>query len=93
MMLRFRRMDKLGRLNIPWEIRREVGAMGDHTPFHVRLDGKQIILEKAKLTCLICGTDKALIMNPREESFICKECLRDFTERGRELKEEEECTG
>jgi bifunctional DNA-binding transcriptional regulator/antitoxin component of YhaV-PrlF toxin-antitoxin module len=90
MMLQFRRMDNLGRITIPVDIRREIGGIGPRTPIHIKLDdNKRIILEKAEFTCFLCGTDTELIMNIRQNAVICKECLRDFTDNGQEIKEAE----
>lgn len=77
-----RRIDQLGRIVIPKEMRNQLGANWNGAPFYISFDGNRIILEKVEETCRICGTDKGLIGNMAQEAYICRSCLDDFGKNG-----------
>ncbi len=72
-----RRVDDLGRIVLPMELRRMMDiAVRDE--LEIFLDDERIILQKYEKTCVFCGSPKGLI-NYRSKS-ICQECLREILE-------------
>ncbi len=76
-----RRIDNLGRIVIPKEIRRSLGlkdqtATEDGTALEIFVDGEDIILRKYDPGCHCCGESS----NLTEVSGIklCPKCLREF---------------
>ena len=68
-----RKMDKLGRVVIPKELRKELNLCPENTVlFSAEKD--QIILAKKEEYCCFCGDKCDLI--EFEKHFICKKCLR-----------------
>lgn len=49
-----RRVDDLGRIVIPMELRRTLG-INVKDPLEISVEGERIILEKHKDSCTICG--------------------------------------
>lgn len=50
-----RRVDDLGRIVIPMELRRSLGIKVKD-PISISVEGERIILEKAHDACVICGS-------------------------------------
>lgn len=68
-----RKIDDLGRLNIPKEIRDDFCLLeGDAMTFSV--EGRRIIIEKYERSCCMCRSEKELV--DFEDSKICKRCLK-----------------
>ena len=66
-----RRVDKMSRIVIPAEYRKNTGI---HEMTEVRItecDGK-IIIEKLAPSCKICGAKE----NVNEEMAVCKDCIK-----------------
>ncbi|GGH17013.1 AbrB/MazE/SpoVT family DNA-binding domain-containing protein [Paenibacillus segetis] len=55
-----RKVDELGRLVIPMELRRTLG-IGEKDPIEIFTDGEQIILRKYQPGCVFTGEDTDLI--------------------------------
>lgn len=71
-----RKIDDLGRLVLPAEIRRRFGLTeGSYVDIHV--EGDRIILGKVEDTCVFCGTtdDLRQFRNRR----VCDTCVRQLT--------------
>lgn len=68
-----REVDKLGRIVIPKQLRKELGIDSEGSIIAMFYDGKQIILKKAIPHCIFCGADSEL--NEFETKFICATCL------------------
>lgn len=67
-----RRVDDLGRIVIPMELRRTLG-INVKDPISIAVEGERIILQKHKDSCALCGsTDN--IQRVRERA-LCKECV------------------
>ena len=63
-----RRVDELGRVVLPCELRR-VLAINDRDPLEVFVDGEKIILKKYEPACTFTGsTDDLLIFHGRKVS-------------------------
>ena len=68
-----RRVDELGRVVIPIELRNKFG-IEEKDPMEVLVDGSNIILKKVEPNCVFCSKSKDLI--EFKEKLICKKCLQ-----------------
>lgn len=67
-----RKVDELGRVVIPMELRRTLGvAVKD--PMEIYVDGEQVILKKYQPSCIFC--DNVGEVTEFNGKKICKECL------------------
>ena len=66
-----RRVDELGRVVIPIEIRTQFG-ISEKDPIEIYVDGSSIIFKKYEPNCIFCGNSKKLI--EYEGRPICKKC-------------------
>ena len=55
-----RRVDELGRVVIPIELRNKFGIT-EKDPMEIYVDGSSIILKKYEPNCIFCGSSKKLI--------------------------------
>lgn len=67
-----RRIDALGRIVIPAELRRvlEIGV-GDL--LDIRVDNGNVVLSKVEQACVFCGSNAAL--RPYRGKLVCGECV------------------
>lgn len=77
-----RRMDELGRVVIPIEIRNQFNIV-EKDPIEIFVDGSSIILKKFEPNCIFCGNTKNLM--EYKDKLICKKCSEKISE----LKTEE----
>jgi transcriptional pleiotropic regulator of transition state genes len=70
-----RRVDELGRIVIPMELRRTLD-IGEKDALEIYVDGEQIILKKYEPACIFCGDAKD-VTNYKGKN-ICKACLNDI---------------
>ena len=66
-----RRMDELGRVVIPIEIRNQFNIV-EKDPIEIYVDGSSIVLKKFEPNCIFCGNTKDLLTY--NDKFICKKC-------------------
>ncbi len=70
-----RRVDELGRIVIPMELRRTFG-IEIKDPLEIFVDGDAIVLSKYQAVCVFCGTGTAI------ESFkgknVCQDCKKEL---------------
>lgn len=66
-----RRVDELGRVVIPIEIRTQF-EISEKDPIEIYVDGTSIILKKHESSCVFCGSTKKLI--DYEGKPVCKKC-------------------
>ncbi len=67
-----RRVDDLGRIVIPMELRRTLG-INVKDPMAIYVEGDRIILEKHRDVCTICGgTDGINVVKDRP---VCADCV------------------
>lgn len=66
-----RKVDELGRVVIPIEVRRNLG-IAEKDPLEIYVDSEKIILKKYEPTCIFCG-EAGSIKHFRGKK-ICKEC-------------------
>ena len=72
-----RKVDDLGRIVIPIELRNEFG-IAEKDPIEIFVEGNNIILKKNEPNCTFCGTLKNLIKY--QEKQICSNCLKELSE-------------
>ena len=66
-----RRVDELGRVVIPIELRNKFGIT-EKDPMEIYVDGSSIILKKYEPNCIFCGSSKKLIDD--QGRLICEKC-------------------
>ena len=70
-----RRIDQLGRVVVPAELRRTLGIReGD--VLDISAEDGRLVLRKVTPACAICGRDAELI--DLHEKHLCKECVREI---------------
>jgi transcriptional pleiotropic regulator of transition state genes len=72
-----RRLDRLGRIVIPKEVR-DAFRIGRDAQLAFAVDGDAVVLQLPELTCLFCGTAEHVI--PHRGKGICVECAREVRE-------------
>lgn len=80
-----RRVDELGRVVIPIEIRNQFN-IAEKDPIEIYVDGSSIILKKFEPNCIFCGNTKDLLNY--EDKLICKKCSRKIAKLEEEQKKE-----
>lgn len=72
-----RKVDELGRVVIPIELRRTLG-IGEKDALEIYVDGEKIILKKYEPACIFCGNAENVIYY--KDKIICSECLSELQE-------------
>mgnify|MGYP004677191057 CR=1 FL=1 len=70
-----RRVDELGRLVIPIEIRNRFDIK-EKDPMEIYVQDDLIILKKYEANCLLCGETKDLV--EFNSKVICKKCIQEL---------------
>jgi transcriptional pleiotropic regulator of transition state genes len=71
-----RKVDELGRVVIPIELRRTLG-IGEKDALEIYVDADRIILKKYEPACIFCGqADNIIHFKGRN---ICSECVAEMT--------------
>jgi transcriptional pleiotropic regulator of transition state genes len=70
-----RKIDELGRIVIPIEMRRTLGV-DSHDTIEMSVDGESIILRKYAPGCVFCGNPKDNIEYAGK--LVCRKCLGDM---------------
>ncbi len=70
-----RRIDDLGRVVIPKELRK-VMNIGKKDPMEIYTEGGNIILKKYNPGCFICGSVEDTI--EYKDKVVCKDCLKEI---------------
>lgn len=70
-----RRVDDLGRIVIPMELRRSLG-INVKDPMSISVEGERIILEKSKDVCVICGNPEDI--KTVKDRSICAQCVEQI---------------
>ncbi|MDE5564603.1 MAG: AbrB/MazE/SpoVT family DNA-binding domain-containing protein [Oscillospiraceae bacterium] len=71
----FRRIDSLGRLVLPKELRKSLDLNQDDY-LQIFLDGDAIVLKKSRLSCALCGSPDEL--TDFHEKKVCQQCLQEL---------------
>ena len=72
-----RKVDDLGRIVLPIELRRTLD-IEERDELEIYMEKDQIILRKYEPACLFCGSDKKLISYNGKN--VCRDCVRKMTE-------------
>ncbi len=72
-----RKVDELGRVVIPIELRRTLG-IDEKDSLEIYVDGEKIILRKYEPACIFCGNAENVI-NYRGKN-ICEVCLKQLAQ-------------
>lgn len=72
-----RKVDELGRVVLPIELRRTLG-MKVRDPLEIYVDGESIILKKYAPSCIICGESDNLVEYKGKK--ICRKCIERMGE-------------
>lgn len=67
-----RRVDELGRVVIPIELRNKFG-IAEKDPIEIYVDGSNIVLKKYEPNCIFCGNSKKLV--EYNGKLVCDKCL------------------
>ena len=70
-----RRVDELGRIVLPMELRNKFGIL-EKDPMEIYVDGNCIILKKHEPNCIFCGSTKKLI--EYEGKLVCEKCISNL---------------
>ena len=73
-----RRVDELGRVVLPIEIRR-ILDIEERDPLEIILDEDRIVLRKLQPTCIFCGAEEDL--QEYRSKRICRACLESINAR------------
>lgn len=71
-----RRVDELGRIVIPIELRNKLGIV-ERDPLEIYVDGSNIVLKKFETNCVFCGSSKKLV--EYQDKLICNKCIKKLT--------------
>jgi AbrB family transcriptional regulator, transcriptional pleiotropic regulator of transition state genes len=72
-----RKMDELGRIVIPKEIRKNLN-IGEGDALEIYVDGDVVLLKKYQPGCSCCGNIEDNLIKVGQVT-LCKECLIKFT--------------
>jgi len=67
-----RKIDELGRIVLPMEIRRSLG-IGEKDALEIYVEDEKIILKKYRQSCAFCGSDENIV--EFKSKFICADCV------------------
>lgn len=70
-----RRVDELGRVVIPIELRNKFG-IAEKDPIEIFVDGSNIVLKKFEPNCIFCGNSRKL--SEYKDKLICQKCLQQI---------------
>ena len=72
-----RKVDELGRVVIPIEIRNKFNIV-EKDPIEIYVDGTSIVLKKYEPNCIFCGNTKNLV--EYKGKLICNKCAQKISE-------------
>ena len=70
-----RRVDELGRVVIPIELRNKFDIK-EKDPIEIYVDGSSIVLKKYEPNCIFCGNTKSLTY---KDKLICPKCIASLS--------------
>lgn len=70
-----RKIDELGRVVIPIEIRNQFN-IAEKDPVEIYVDDSSIILKKYEQSCIFCGNKKNLI--EYKGKLVCNKCAKEL---------------
>lgn len=72
-----RRVDELGRIVIPIELRRTLD-IAEKDALEIYVDGEEIILKKYQPACIFCSNARDVVNHKGKN--ICRTCLEDIVQ-------------
>lgn len=70
-----RRVDELGRVVIPIEIRNQFNIV-EKDPIEIYVDSSSIVLKKYEQNCIFCGTTENLVNY--NNKLVCENCAKQL---------------
>lgn len=70
-----RKVDELGRIVIPMELRRTLG-IAEKDAVEIFVDGEQIVMKKYNPSCIFCGEARNVISYKGKN--ICTDCFKEI---------------
>lgn len=70
-----RRVDDLGRVVIPIELRRTLGIQ-EKDALEIFVDSERIVFKKYEPACIFCGSADEIV--DYKNKRICRQCLKDL---------------
>lgn len=71
-----RKVDELGRIVIPKELRRTLNIIENETTMEIYTEGEMVVIKKYQPACIFCGEAKEV--TDYKGKNICKSCLKDI---------------
>ena len=78
-----RRIDELGRVVIPIEIRNQFNIV-EKDPIEIYVDGSLIVLKKYEENCIFCNNTKDLV--EFNGKLVCKNCVEKLNSFHKEIR-------
>lgn len=78
-----RKVDELGRVVIPIEIRNKF-EIAEKDPIEIYVEGSSIVLKKFEQNCIFCGSTKDLV--EYKDKLICSKCAESINDLVKEQK-------
>lgn len=72
-----RKVDELGRIVLPIELRRTLD-IAERDELEIYMEGDRIILKKYEPACVFCGSERRIVSYNGKN--ICRDCIRKMTE-------------
>lgn len=72
-----RKVDELGRIVLPIELRRTLGIDTKNSALEIYVDGASVILRKYEPSCVFCGDAGDVILYRGKN--ICRNCLVEMS--------------
>ena len=72
-----RKVDELGRVVIPIEIRTKLN-IAEKDPIEIYVDGSSIILKKFEPNCVFCGNTKNVV--EYKDKLVCAKCIKNISD-------------
>ena len=72
-----RKVDDLGRIVLPIELRRTLDIM-ERDELEIYMEDDHIVLRKYEPACIFCGSSQKLVVHQGKN--ICQECVRKLTQ-------------
>lgn len=79
-----RRVDELGRIVIPIELRNKL-KIAEKDPIEIYVDGSSIVLKKLEETCVFCGSTKNV--TKYKDKLICEKCIKNIKDLEENIEE------
>lgn len=71
-----RRIDELGRIVLPMELRNKFG-IAERDQMEIFVDNNSIVLKKFEPNCTFCGSNRDL--SKYEDKLICSKCIEKIS--------------